>query len=85
MLQVVGAGSLVVVIFSHLCEALHLLPWMGWGLEHSPGHYVDLLSAVLGATLFPLGYLVDAFARPDVREAPSERLKELEGGGQGMK
>src|SRR5215469_7338912 len=67
-LQVVGAGGLVVVILAHLCEALHLLPWMGWGLEHSPGHYVDLLSAVLGATLFPLGYLVDALARRHVRE-----------------
>ena len=66
-LQVVGAGCLVVVILAHLCEALHLLPWMGWGLEHSPGHYVDLLGAVLGVTLFPLGYLVDALARRDVR------------------
>lgn len=54
VLQVVGAGCLVVVILAHLCEALHLLPWMGWGLEHSPGHYVDLLGAVLGVTLFPV-------------------------------
>ena len=66
LLQVVGAGGLVVVILAHLCETLHLLPWMGWGLEHSPGHYVDLLSAVLGATLFPLGYLLDALSRRDV-------------------
>lgn len=44
-----------------------MLPWMGWGLEHSPGHYVDLLGAVLGVTLFPVGYLVDALARRDVR------------------
>ena len=36
VLQVVGAGGLLVVILCHLCEALHLLPWMGWGLEHSP-------------------------------------------------
>ena len=62
VLQVVGAGAIVVVIVAHVCEALHLLPWMGWGLEHSPGHYVDLLSAVLGATLFPLGYLADGLA-----------------------
>jgi hypothetical protein len=56
-----------VVVLAHLCEALHLLTWMGWVLEHSLGHYVGLLRAVLGATLFPLGYLVDALARPDVR------------------
>ena len=67
VLQVVGAGGLVVVILAHLCEALHLLSWLGWGLEHSPGHYVDLLSAVLSVTLFPLGYLADALARRDVR------------------
>lgn len=67
VLQAVGAGELVVVILAHFCEALGLLPWMGWGVEHSPGHYVDLLGAVLGATLFPLGYLVDALARWDVR------------------
>ena len=67
VLQVVGVGCLVVVIIAHLCEALHLLTWMGWGLEHSAGHYVDLLGAVLGATLFPLGYVVDALARRDVR------------------
>lgn len=67
VVQVVGAGGLVVVILAHFCEALELLPWMGWGLEHSPGHYVDLLGVVLGATLFPLGSMVDAFARRDVR------------------
>jgi len=57
LLQVLGAGCLVVVVLSHLCEALGLFPWMHWGLEHSAGHYVDLLSAVLGLTLFPVGYL----------------------------
>lgn len=67
VLQVVGAGGLVVVILAHLCEALHLLPWMGWGLEHSPGHYVDLVGAVLGITLFPLGYLVGGLASRNVR------------------
>jgi hypothetical protein len=67
VLQVVGAGSLGAVILARLCEGLHLLTWMGLGLEHSLGHYVDLLGAVLGATLFPLGYLVDVLARRDVR------------------
>ena len=30
------------------------------GLEHSAGHYLDLWSAVLGLTLFPVGYLFHA-------------------------
>jgi hypothetical protein len=36
---------------------------LGWvGLEHSAGHYLDLSAAVLGFTLFPLGYLLHALA-----------------------
>lgn len=29
-------------------------------LEHSVGHYLDLWGAVLGLTLFPIGYLLHA-------------------------
>jgi hypothetical protein len=47
----------MVVVVAHVCEAVHLFPEMGWGLEHSAGHYLDLGSAVLGLTSFPLGYL----------------------------
>ena len=61
-LQVVGAGCLVVVGLCHVCEALHLFPWMHWGLKHSVGHYLNLWSCVLGLTLFPVGYLFDALA-----------------------
>src|SRR5262249_40676160 len=57
LLELVGTASLMVVVLTHLCEALGLFPWMRWGLERSAGHYVDLCSAVLGAILFPLGYL----------------------------
>lgn len=59
-LQLLGAGCLVVVVLTHVCEALHLFPWMRWGEEHSVGHYVDLGTAVLGLTLFPLGYVLQA-------------------------
>jgi len=59
-LQLVGAGGLVVVVLTHVSEALHLFPWMHWGLEHSVGHYLDFCSALLGLTLFPVGYLLDA-------------------------
>src|SRR5262249_6008395 len=37
VLQLLGAGCLVVVILTHVSEARHLFPWMHWGLEHSPG------------------------------------------------
>lgn len=60
-LQLLGAGSLVVVVLTHICEAIHLFPWMHFGLEHSLGHYLDFGSAVLGLTFFPFGYLVHAF------------------------
>ncbi len=61
ILQVIGAACLLVVVLAHLCEALHLLPWMHWGMEHSAGHYLDL-AAVVGTVLFPLGYVLHAFA-----------------------
>ena len=57
LLQVLGAGCLLVVVLAHVCEALQLFPSMHWGLEDSIGHYLDLWSVVLGLTLFPLGYL----------------------------
>jgi len=57
-LQFFGGGCLIVVVLTHVSEALHLFPWMHWGLEHSVGHYLDFFSAVLGLTLFPLGYLL---------------------------
>jgi hypothetical protein len=62
LLQLIGAACLVVVVVTHIFEALHLLRSMGWGSEHSVGHYVDLASAVLGLTLFPAGYLLHTFS-----------------------
>ena len=57
LLQFLGAGCLVVVPLAHICEAFGLFPWMGWGLPYSVGHYLDLVSASLGLTLFPIGCL----------------------------
>jgi len=62
LLQLLGASCLVVVVLTHVCEALRLFPWMRWGLKHSVGHYVDFSAAVLGITLFPLGYLLHALS-----------------------
>jgi succinate dehydrogenase/fumarate reductase cytochrome b subunit len=61
-LQLLGAACLVIVVLTHFCEALRLFPWMHWGNEHSAGHYLDLASAVLGLTLFPLGWLSHALS-----------------------
>lgn len=62
-LQLLGATCLVVVVLTHVSEALHLFPWMHWGLEHSVGHYLDLWSAVFGLTLFPIGYLLHSLTK----------------------
>ncbi|HYL35519.1 MAG TPA: hypothetical protein VEV17_06370 [Bryobacteraceae bacterium] len=62
--QLLGAGSLVVVVLTHIFEALHLFPGMQWGLRHSAGHYLDLWSAVLGLTLLPAGYLLRKIVNP---------------------
>jgi succinate dehydrogenase/fumarate reductase cytochrome b subunit len=66
-LQLIGAGCLMVVVLAHICEALHLFPWMKWGDEHSVGHYLDFGSAIFGLTLFPLGYLLHVLTKADVR------------------
>ena len=50
-LLLAGCGCLVVMVLTHVAEGLHFLPGMGWGLPDSPGHYLDLASAVFGAVL----------------------------------
>jgi hypothetical protein len=59
-LQLLGAACLAAVVLAHVCEALDLFAWVRWGDEHSVGHYLDLVSAVVGGTLFPIGYLLYA-------------------------
>jgi hypothetical protein len=58
--QLIGAACLIVVVIAHVCEALNWFPWMHWGHEHSVGHYVDLVAAIGGLSLFPIGYLLGA-------------------------
>ncbi len=53
LLQLLGAGCLVVVVFAHACEALHLFPSMEWGLEGSAGHYLDQGVLFLGSHRYP--------------------------------
>ena len=58
--QLLGTAALVVVVLAHVFEALHVFPRIGWGSQNSVGHYLDLLCAILGVTLFSLGYLIHA-------------------------
>ena len=62
-LELLGAGCLIMVVLTHICEAVYLFPWMHWGMEHSLGHYIDFVSAVLGITLFPTGFLLHALTK----------------------
>jgi hypothetical protein len=64
VLQLLGATFLMVVVLAHVAETSNLFPWMGWGLQHSAGHYLDFGSAVLGLTFFPIGYLWHTVTRP---------------------
>jgi hypothetical protein len=61
--QLIGSACLMVVVIAHLCEALGWFPRMHWGLEHSDGHYIDLVAAIGGLSLFPIGYLFGALTR----------------------
>jgi len=63
LLQLIGSLGLVVVVLAHVCEALQIFPWVHWGMEHSIGHYIDLSAALLGVTLFPVGYLLHAVTK----------------------
>jgi len=67
MLQLIGAVCLVLVVITHVAEALHLFPAMRWGEPDSLGHYLDLSSAVLGVTFVPIGYILERRARPGRR------------------
>jgi len=58
--QLLGTAALVVVVLTHVFEALRVFPRMDWGSRNSVGHYLDLLCAILGVTLFSLGYLIHA-------------------------
>ena len=66
--QVIGAACLMVVVITHLNEALGWFSWMQWGLERSVGHYIDLVAAIGGLALFPIGYLLGALTTEVVQK-----------------
>jgi hypothetical protein len=51
LLLVAGCACLLVMVLTHVAERYQFLPGMGWGLPNSPGHYLDLFSAVSGVVL----------------------------------
>lgn len=53
-----GCACWVVVILTHVAERWRILPGMGWGLPDSPGHYLDLLSAIGGAMLLTAALVI---------------------------
>jgi hypothetical protein len=59
-LQFLGAVCLVIVVLTHVAEAIHALPSMEWGMPNSSGH---LVSAVLGLTLLSLGFATTLLLR----------------------
>lgn len=61
--QLVGAIFWLVVIFAHVLEAFGLIQSQGWGRPNTIGHYIDLVSALAGAILFPLGFLGRHYTR----------------------
>lgn len=52
-----GIACWIVVILTHVAEHWHMVPAMGWGLPNSPGHYLDLFSAIAGALLLAAAFI----------------------------
>jgi hypothetical protein len=58
VLGLAGCGCLLIVVLTHVAERFHVLPAMGWGLPDSPGHYLDLLSAIGGIALLLAAFML---------------------------
>jgi hypothetical protein len=48
----------LIVVLTHVAERFHLFPSMGWGLPDSPGHYLDLFSAIGGVALLLAAFVL---------------------------
>ena len=80
LLQLLGAVGLAAIVLAHFSEALHLLPSMGWGLDRSAGHYLDLGSVVLGGTAFPLGYVLHVLNLLNLKSSGETKRSARRGG-----
>lgn len=68
-MQLIGSVFLAVMVCTHFAETFHLFAQIGWGLPHSVGHYMDLMSAWGGMIMFALGYLLRKLVRRRVQKA----------------
>jgi hypothetical protein len=59
LLLTASGACFAVVVLTHVAERLHVLPGMEWGLPNSPGHYLDLLSAISGVVLLLVAAVVE--------------------------
>jgi hypothetical protein len=74
-LRLIGTVLLLVVVIAHLAEKFQWLEWMSSGLPDSPGHYIDLVSAILGVSLFSGGLLLPRLAAHGMSDRePPKRL-----------
>ena len=55
----------MIVVLTHVAERFRLFPGMGWGLPDSPGHYLDLVSALFGSVLLIAGVLISSNRPPN--------------------
>ena len=62
-MQLAGMTCLAIVVLTHIAERFAIFPSMGWGRSDSPGHYLDLVSAILGCALVPMGLIGNVIAR----------------------
>lgn len=58
VVQLSGAGLLLVMVLTHIAERFHLLTAMRWGSPNSIGHYVDFASAIGGVVLLCASYVM---------------------------
>ena len=63
----VGLVSFGLAAVTHLCKALQLFPGMGWGLPHTPGHYLNLDSSLAGVILLTSGIILTLRERRRLR------------------
>lgn len=64
-LTFLGSVCSMIVVVTHLCEGLQMFRDMRWGAPDSPGHYLDLSSALIGVAC-----LVSAAALGITRRTP---------------
>lgn len=58
LLALGGCLCLLIVVLIHVVEHYQLFPGMGWGLPDSPGHYLDLFSALGGIVLMLVAFIL---------------------------